>query len=247
MPDSIRTAELQAKTSLREVHVFARLGSTNARAAALLESRDLKLPAVIVASHQTAGKGQHDRQWFADAGSLAVTFVLPRRAHAPLQIPLRAGLAVRHVLAGLVEPYHRVLVKWPNDVLIEGRKVAGLLCQQIHHAALIGIGINVRTRFDAAPPPVRASAIALRDLITSPPPRTNLIISLWQALDEALVDPLWREQFNRHHLFNDHPITIDVNSTSLTGVCRGVDDDGRLLVETDMGQKALVTGRIRLD
>src|SRR5690606_16632698 len=117
-------------------------------------------------SQQTAGRGRGGNRWFSGSGSLTVTFAMPIEEHLqPHQLPLVAGLAVRATAELLLQSAVRlhlppVQLKWPNDVLCDGRKVAGLLCERIRRCDLIGIGLNVNLSPSAAVPP-------LSDTITS--------------------------------------------------------------------------------
>ena len=247
MADPIHAADVLRRTALADVRVYPRLASTNTRAEKLLRAGSLKLPAGVIASRQTAGRGQHHRRWFADGGSLAVTFVMTQPHTPASQLPLRVGLAVRQVVAALVHPRHAVTVKWPNDVLIDGRKVAGILCQSLHHAAIIGIGINVSTNLNLAPPGVLPAAVALADLRHQPLARQDVLVALWPALSEATTFPAWRDNFQKHHHFKDQRVIVDADPGPISGLCRGVDDHGRLLIQTDSaGTQSLVTGRIRM-
>src|SRR5204862_3131112 len=91
----------------------------------------LYAPAIVLTSHQIAGRGRGSNAWWSGSGSLTVTFVLPVHEHSlPHQVPLIAGLAVRDALAkhcGLDE----IQLKWPNDLLFAGKKLAGLLCERV--------------------------------------------------------------------------------------------------------------------
>ena len=143
------------------MRVYPRLRSTNARAAELLERNELQLPAAIIASVQTAGRGRGHNAWHADAGSLAITVVLPaQKNHLPNQLPLRAGLIVRSVIARSVPP-EKLQVKWPNDLLADGKKLAGILCERVRDGDVVGIGVNVTTDLSRVrrgpPPPSRPS------------------------------------------------------------------------------------------
>lgn len=106
--------------------------------------------AVVTAERQTAGRGRQGREWVSPPGSLALSMIVRERFDRLLS--LRAGLAVARV-AG---PAARV--KWPNDVLLGGRKVAGVLVELHEGAAIVGIGVNVAVELAALPAPVAQRA-----------------------------------------------------------------------------------------
>jgi BirA family biotin operon repressor/biotin-[acetyl-CoA-carboxylase] ligase len=238
------------------VRVYPRLRSTNLRAAELLERDELRPPAAVVASLQTAGRGRGANAWWSDAGSLTVTFVFPASADRPPQeLPLRAGLAVLSVAARHVGP-ERLRVKWPNDVLAGGRKLAGILCQRVGNADLVGDGLNVSTDLATAPPEVRRRAISLAELTAKPPTRADAFVQLALALREAwevppgtsghasAPGPGWIEELNRVHALTGQIVAIDTGDRIVRGPCRGIDRQGRLLVETPEGVQAIASGQV---
>lgn len=242
--DPLRGAWLAHRLAPARVLVFARLGSTNRTATQRLEAGTLAAPAIVAASSQTRGRGQRANTWWSDAGSLCATFVLPVDPTMPVgQVPLRAGLAVAGVIRRHL-PDHRVEVKWPNDVLVDGRKIAGLLCARARNADLIGLGLNVRTNLRHAPDAVRARAASLSDHLATPPCRDELISALWTALlaERAAAD--WIDRFRALHALDGREITVEDEGTSLNGTCRGIDQDGRLLLDDAATVHAITSGTV---
>ncbi|HZO19612.1 MAG TPA: biotin--[acetyl-CoA-carboxylase] ligase, partial [Gemmatimonadaceae bacterium] len=157
---SFNLSALRAHIKPFRLHWFPRLRSTNDHAAILRKRGQLFAPAMVLTGHQLAGRGRGSHTWWSGPGCLTVTFVLPVEEHlSPHQIPLLAGLAVRNAAAEIASE-QRIALKWPNDVLYGGRKLAGLLCERVHKADLVGLGLNVNLD------PRRALA-ALRERITS--------------------------------------------------------------------------------
>src|SRR5690242_9355326 len=135
----------QLKPAIRplRLHWFPRLRSTSDHAAALRKRGELFAPAVVLTGNQIAGRGRNSNTWWSGPGSLTVTFVLPIDEHlAAHQIPLIAGLAVHNAVSQLAGS-DEIQLKWPNDLLYHGRKLAGLLCERVHKADLIGLGVNI--------------------------------------------------------------------------------------------------------
>lgn len=240
--DPLRGAWLARAVRPAKVLLRARLRSTNQLAADLLESGQLAAPALIAASLQTAGRGQRANTWWSDDGSLCATFVLAADDAMPIgHVPLRAGLAVARVIEHLV-PDAKVRVKWPNDVFADGRKIAGILCARARGADLIGIGLNVRTNLRHAPHDVRDRAISLSRFLRHPPRRDELLASLWRAVMEERTNDAWTEAYRRRHLLQDRHVVVTSEDGVTAGLCRGVDDQGRLLVEHDGVVRALTGG-----
>lgn len=245
MTDRLRGAWLRKHLPTVRIQVFARLGSTQQKALHEVEDGRLTAPTLLVASRQTAGHGQRTNLWWSDAGSLCATLVRPADPALPMgQVPLRAGLAVAELLAALL-PGRAVQVKWPNDILVEGRKVAGLLCARQRGLDIIGIGLNIGTQLRKAPAAIRANATSLALHLRHPPRRDELLIELWLALDRAWADPDWKDHYHDRHVLVDRRIQIDDDGAVYAGMCRGVDDQGRLLLQSDGGLLVITNGTVR--
>jgi BirA family biotin operon repressor/biotin-[acetyl-CoA-carboxylase] ligase len=244
---------LARAAGLAEVRVFARLGSTNTRAAELARAGALALPAAVLASRQTAGRGRGSNRWHSDAGTLTVSFVRAASPEVPPYVlPLRVGLAVRRAAAAFADE-SRLRVKWPNDVLADGRKLAGVLCLRVAtpsgEADIIGVGLNVSTDFSAegVPAEVRRRAVALRD-ITTPPTRAVAFAELARCLEEELSGgrgDAWRADFDSVHALSGRTVAVDTGGEVVRGTCSGIDDDGRLLLHgTEGGLRTVASGHV---
>src|SRR5690349_5289693 len=154
-PNSFDLKRLRERIKPFRLHWFPRLRSTNDHAIELRKRGQLFAPAVVLTGHQTAGRGRGSNTWWSNEGSITVTFVLAAGDKVePHQLPLVAGLAIRNAAAELTgDP--DVALKWPNDVLYNGKKLAGLLCERVRGADLVGIGINVNTPLTRAPKTIR--------------------------------------------------------------------------------------------
>ena len=191
---------------------------------------------LVTASLQTAGRGRHGRAWTAPAGSsLLLSLIL--RAFDGL-LPLRAGLAVSDV-AG---PEARV--KWPNDVWLERRKVAGILAEArpADGWAVLGIGVNVAVDVRALPPELHATAGTLaRARNELEPTLTELLAALAHRLAEPAATTIAavRER--------DALLDLPVSWAGVDGVGAGIDDTGALRVRLPDGAiRALDSGEVLL-
>jgi BirA family biotin operon repressor/biotin-[acetyl-CoA-carboxylase] ligase len=218
-------------------HVHHRLtDSTNARA------RELAIEGaphgtLVTADEQSAGRGRQGRSWSAAPGEALLMSLLVRGVR-PL-LPLAAAVAVCEALAPL-----EAAIKWPNDVWIERRKVAGILLEGRPQEgwAVIGIGLNVRTR--EFPPELRDSAtsLALTGVdATVADVREQLVRALasWIEADDHAVLAAWRA---RDALRGEH-----IRWATGEGTAAGITDSGALLVDTPAGaQVALDAGEVHL-
>lgn len=236
-----------------QLHFFQEVGSTNDIAADLARGA-AATPAVVVAGRQTSGRGQRGRSWFAGRHSLAATFVLPvvpdRPAH---QLPILAGLAVREALAELVGEVE-IGVKWPNDVQLKGRKLAGVLCERKHGVDLVGIGINVDHAPGEPPGELREQVIALSEVLVSHPHRWDVLAMVASCLRSTfLARPpaeAWAqalEAWPRHDVLYGRAVDMETPQGWLAGRAEGIEPDGRLrLVGADGVARRIPSGSVRL-
>jgi len=123
-----------------KILTFNRVTSTQDVARRLIGQRE---EIAVAAQAQTRGRGRQKRLWFSPRGGLYVSFlVFPRRHLASL--PLAAARSVIRILEHF--GFARVSIHWPNDILLDNRKVCGILCEQVRSAVICGIGLNVNTR-----------------------------------------------------------------------------------------------------
>ena len=190
---------------------------------------------LVTASEQTAGRGRQGRVWSAPPGRALLCSIVLR--DPPRLLPLAAGAAVAEIVGDNAQ------IKWPNDVLVAGRKVAGILVEGRPQEgwAVLGIGVNVALRPDDFPAELRGSAAGLGlepDAIE--PTLVSLLESLERWLSAQPSDVL--EAVRRRDALLDR----DVRWASGQGRGVGIDGDGRLLVATDSGRVALDAGEVHL-
>jgi BirA family transcriptional regulator, biotin operon repressor / biotin---[acetyl-CoA-carboxylase] ligase len=209
--------------------------STNDRARALAQG-GAPHGTLVTADEQHAGRGRQGRTWSAPPRrALLLSLVL---RDPPALLPLAAALAV----AEIAGPEARI--KWPNDVLVEDRKVAGILAEGRQHEgwAVLGIGVNVALRVDELPPELHATAGTLgltpADL---EPTLERLLAALERAL--ALADAALLAAYKRRDALRGQEIAW----AGGRGTAAGVDAAGRLVVElADGGRTALSAGEVHL-
>jgi BirA family biotin operon repressor/biotin-[acetyl-CoA-carboxylase] ligase len=212
-----------------------RTDSTNERARELAV-RGAPHGTLVTASEQTAGRGRQGRTWSAPAGKALLCSLVLR--DPPRLLPLAAGVAVAEV-AG-----ENALIKWPNDILIEDRKVAGILVEgrPQQHWAVLGIGLNVALRSDDFPSELRdqAGTLGLDDDAIEPT-LGRLLASLDHWLDASESEIL--EAVRARDALLDRPVRWGGGA----GRGAGIDGDGRLVVATDDGHVSLGAGVVHLE
>jgi BirA family biotin operon repressor/biotin-[acetyl-CoA-carboxylase] ligase len=237
-----------------EVRVHDELGSTNAEAARL--AREGAAPGVVVvAEHQHSGRGRLDRRWESPPRS-ALTFSVLWRPPVPMEfwpwLPLLTGYAVR---SALFEAGAEAHLKWPNDVLIDERKVAGVLVERVETpsgpTAIVGVGLNVSMTEDELPVPT-AGSLALAT--GTSPDRTDLLIGLLAALgpayDEWVAEsahgsPALRAAYRAACSTIGRTVRADLpDGRSLIGLATGVDAQGRLVLATPTGSRTIGAGDV---
>jgi BirA family transcriptional regulator, biotin operon repressor / biotin---[acetyl-CoA-carboxylase] ligase len=197
---------------------------------------------LVTASEQTAGRGRQGRTWTAAPGRALLCSLVVR--DPPRLLPLAAGVAVAETVDAVAGGGGGgSLVKWPNDVLVDGRKVAGILVEgrpQEGWAAL-GIGLNVALRAEDFPPELADTAATLGLQAEEVEPvlaRMLESLSLWIAADADAVLAAVRAR----DALLDQPLRWAGGS----GRGGGIDGDGRLVVMTDSGRVQLDAGEVHL-
>lgn len=240
---------------VHEINVHTSIDSTNAE----LQRQSLvpERASVCLAETQTAGRGRRGRHWVSPFGSsiyMTVGWRFQGGAEALEGLSLAVGVLLCESLAAL--GVEGLALKWPNDVLLDGRKLAGILVEVSGDLsgpcnALIGIGINVRL------PTVAAEAIeqAWADLRAVAAPeltRNTIVATLLNRLLPALADyersgfGVWQERWQALDAYAGKPVLIDNSGRRTAGVARGVDERGSLLLQTESGTQRVFGGEVSL-
>jgi BirA family transcriptional regulator, biotin operon repressor / biotin---[acetyl-CoA-carboxylase] ligase len=233
---------------LPALHIFSSVGSTNDVARALAAG-GAPGGATVMADEQTAGRGRHGRRWQAPAGSgLLLSVVLRLRLRPGPEgfagtVPIRVGLAVAHAIEDVTGI--NVRLKWPNDILVDAGKVAGILCEGALSPAsdsfvIAGIGINVGVEaagpWATDPPPASLEAAAGHAI--SRPVLAGALVRRLRDLFAGEARPLQgdvaseltrRDALRGHELDDDHARPL--------GVALGIEADGALLIRAPDGRR----------
>jgi len=191
---------------------------------------------LVTADEQSAGRGRQGRSWSAPAGSSLLMSVVLR--DPPDLLPLAAGVAVARVCGD------GTLIKWPNDVLLDGRKVAGILAEGRPQEgwAVLGIGLNVALDVNELPPELRGTAATLGLTAADIPQVLGRLLrelEVTLALDDATLLTAYRDL--------DALRGRAIRWATGSGVAAGIDGSGRLIVELDGGGRTeLEAGEVHL-
>ncbi len=245
--------------SINEVRYLPECGSTNAYVKEHFE--EFGPVGAVYTTNQTAGRGRLGRTWVnAEGKALYYTVAIREPLAQPATLPLLASLAVRRQLS--LRYGVECQIKWPNDLLLNGKKIVGILCegvsygyQQQGRGIMCGIGINLaqpQSYFDAADLP-HGTSLALQganvDLTTDP-----------EWLAEALTDfgfdrPMYvfardgfapfREEYKKACVNIGRRVTFDLpGGGEGSGEAVDIDEEGRLVVRTDSGEEHVFTGEV---
>jgi BirA family transcriptional regulator, biotin operon repressor / biotin---[acetyl-CoA-carboxylase] ligase len=237
----------------REIRVVAETGSTNSDLLADAR-RGVAEGAVLAAETQSAGRGRIGRQWVTPPRAALTFSVLLRPAAVPQArrgwVPLLAGVAL--ALALRQEAGVDARLKWPNDVLVNGAKLAGILAEQSDDAIVVGAGINVSTRLDELPVP-GATSLALEGAAVTD--RDRLLAAVLRELERWYLAWTGRAgdagesglaaEYRRLSATLGRPVAVSLpGGQTMTGEADGVDDLGRLVVGSPEGPVPISAGDV---
>ncbi len=204
------------------------------------------------ANIQTHGNGRNDRKWHSPVGGLylSVLFKLCTTEYWNL-FPFVCGLAAADAIEHCCPAAH-VSLKWPNDLLIDKQKVGGILVQGsigTNPRLVAGIGINVNSDLSGIPERPIFPAATLNSMVPQAPEIQNLAYWCRYRLFEYFLK--WEAQptfviaqWTKRSIITNRRITFQTSQSTITGYCRGIDSDGRLLIDTERSQSAFISGDI---
>lgn len=237
----------------KDLFYFETLESTNLTAGELA-LQDAAEGTVVLANEQTGGKGRMNRSWFSPADQNLYFSLLLRPDSTRLHyLPFMAALAIANTVASLGIDAD---LKWPNDVLVKGKKLSGILMQtsteknMLRHAVL-GIGINVNVRM--FPPELDATATSvILELPEGSAVRESILASVlldferhYLAIHELVWSDFCLELESRSSYLRDCPVQVKEHDRILEGTTAGLDEFGGLILDTVDGRKIVYAGDVQ--
>lgn len=237
-------------------HYFASIDSTNSEARRLAENGAAE-GEVVVAEAQSRGRGRLGRLWESPPfANLYLSVILrPHLApvHAP-QITLMAAVALAETVGLFLS--RPPAIKWPNDILVDGKKLAGILTEAACDSArieyvILGIGLNLNYGADSMPAQLRHRATSIAQLTGQPLVRETVLRRLIQDLDrcygelEASGFEGLRARWEARFVWRGRRVRIELGDQVLIGRAQGIEPGGALILEDDEGQRrSIVAGDV---
>jgi len=262
---------LETEVFGREIHAFQRITSTNDFAYKLAE-RGGKEGTLVIAEEQTRGRGRVGRAWYSPKGmGLWFSLILrpPIRSDEVNLLTFLSALSVAEVVERRFKI--NVGVKWPNDLLINGRKFCGILSELSFEAerinfVIVGIGINLNQEVRDFPPELQTTATSLRIELRYKVDRVKLLREILKRFEEnyflaiqgmpfageswAVNSPGFKkiiEEWERRCVIFGKRVTVSWGENRTTGVAQGIDELGRLILRGDDGiEERILAGDVHL-
>ncbi len=262
-PDVLNVEEIEAHLKAvvmgRRFVCLADTASTNVDAFRLAEQGAVE-GTVVLADSQSSGKGRMGRIWASPAGVNFYCSVVLRPSVMPYEAPQLTFLSAVAVARAIeLATELRPQIKWPNDVLIDGKKVAGLLNEMSAETdgvnfVILGIGVNLNMSADQFPSDLRHPATSLRLELGRPVARARFAAVLLNELDRLYdsfrsqgfgpVREEWQQRCNAH---GRELVVSDGGRETVRGLFAGIDGDGALLVDRgDAGVERILSGDVRV-
>lgn len=247
--DQLELKKALSNLPLGDVRYFDSIGSTNNEALAWAagEAKDLSL---VIADEQTAGRGRLDRKWFTPKGTaLAFSLILRPTAVEKLHLTRIVGLAALTVVDALRTRGLIAQIKWPNDVLLNGRKVAGILIESVWSGdevdcIVIGIGINVYREAVPSPELLQFPATSLEESLGPEVERERILQDILAgviALRPHIATDSFIASWEKALAFRGEQVQVEEgNGISARGRLLGLESDGSLKLSTENGESITV-------
>lgn len=187
---------------------------------------------VVISDIQTGGRGRRGNEWQSPIGNLYMTFIVKPDEEQMRALPFLCALAVHEAVR-----HEDIKLKWPNDILFQGRKMGGVLIERENERALCGIGINV------VEAPEGGATLTEYQGEVKP---SLLVRHILQAFTPLYKNPEgWRDAWMERAAFIGQNVTFLHNNKPLSGIFRGIDDNGLAVIGDIIGDKAYASGEVR--
>ncbi len=246
--------ELLGDGWIRDIHWLDEINSTNLFAKELMQLEPTpSLPILVLADSQSEGRGRGSNAWWSPQGCLMLTLIWqPRQSIAAESIP-QAALVVGMCVAETIDQFssQQAKVKWPNDVYLDSRKVAGILIESIRSGVwAIGIGINIQTPIHLADEQLQKTATSLHYWSGRNISKEEFLVELCSQLKRGL--DAWEHSpildlgsWKQRCWLTDRVVTVEQSNGKITGLCEGIDEQGHLVIRTEDGRcRKILSGSV---
>lgn len=229
-----------------DIKTYASLESTQDEALRLLEEGKGAQGLVVQAMTQLNGRGRHGNSWNGPLGNLYLSVVLSPeidQKHSG-QIAFVAGLAVAETIRSLTHPNIDIGLKWPNDVLIGDQKLAGILIEKFEHFYILGIGLNI-----LAPPDYAAGLQAFSDKRLPINPVRDMLLDILDVYYTRWIKEgfsVIKDQWMSRAAYLNEEIEVRLPNARTSGIFKGIDNDGALILEKDHKTQRFLSGEVFL-
>ena len=267
IPDIVSDSEIRdglvTDFMAQHIEVYETLDSTNIRAKQMAE-QGAPEGTLIVAQQQTQAKGRRGRGWTCEKGLDIYMSVILRPALTPQETTMLTLVAAMAVVEGIRQQTGvPAVIKWPNDIVVDGKKLCGILTEMSSetdyvHYAVVGIGIN--TNRQSFPPEIAQVAASLMQIQGECTRRSPLIAAVMNAFERRYTQfvrsrslaPM-REEYTALLVNLNQKVAVyrgvpgslqEKADVAFTGIARGIDESGGLLVETEEGMQTVISGEV---
>jgi BirA family biotin operon repressor/biotin-[acetyl-CoA-carboxylase] ligase len=243
------TDELDTEIIGRVIYFFNEVGSTNQRAMELLQAGEEE-GTVVISAIQTNGRGRLDRTWTSPKGGVYLSIILKPSMEPDelVSLPLVIGLGICRVLRNLGL---KAAIKWPNDVLVNEKKIAGILIEAKPSVGyvIVGVGVNLNMAMDYLEPELRGKSTSASVELEKVVNYHDFLATLLKELDDVYLGFVekgfehYRKQWLRHSTTVHRRVRVETAAEDIIGTAEDIDRDGALLVrEPDGKTHRIVTG-----
>lgn len=244
---------IRNETFLRDLVYYEEVGSTNT---ALLDiaQKSPETPIMVLAQRQLAGRGRGSNSWWSNVGAVTFSLLLDFPMLEPDALnsfSLTAGLAICQAIEKHA-PAADLALKWPNDVYLNGKKVAGILIERpvaTEPSLVVGIGINANNELRDAPEDVAKRATSLRTELGDPIDPNRLLIDCLHEIERRSREQVHHptellDQWRAYCMLTGRDVEVTVGNQVSAGMCMGIDSDGALLLDSEGSLQRIVAGAV---
>ena len=260
IPDRVTPLEisplLNTEELARTIHFEDTTGSTN-EVAFEMANRGALQGTLVLCESQLKGRGRRGRSWASPRGLNFYGSLILRPDIPPSRAPELTLVAAVALGATLIEAGVSAKIKWPNDLQVEGKKIAGILTEMSSesdrvHFVILGIGVNLNATPEDFPAELRLITTSVFQDRGQIVPRALFIAALMQKLEDAFkrhqLDGFGptQEAWEKLSVLRDQPVQVVVGAKPIRGVAQGIDDTGALWIKTSEGPVRILAGDVEM-